>query len=308
MKKLMFFLYALLAGAPAPAMAPQVHFREVQVQGLRIAYREAGPTNGPVLLLLHGFPSSSHYFRTLMPLLADHYHLVAPDMPGFGFSEAPPSKDFAYTFVHLTEVIDAFTAALGLHKYAIYVFDYGAPVGFRLAVAHPERVTAILSQNGNMYEEGLGPGWELWQRYWLEPSTENRKAMRVLLQPERLRQLYLKGCVDPSRVAPEAYTLDSALLSLPGREEAQLDLFLDYRTNIALYPAFQAYLRARKPPLLAIWGRNDPIFLPAGAEAFTRDDPKAEVRLLEAGHFALETDAEPIADAIRGYLQKTLNS
>lgn len=306
MKTLLLLLSTLLVGTQAFAASPGVRHREIQVHGLRIAYREAGPADAPVLLLLHGFPTSSHYFRTLMPLLADRYRLVAPDLPGFGFSEAPPAKDFAYTFAHLTEVVDAFTEALGLHRYALYVFDYGAPVGFRLALIHPERVTAILSQNGNAYEEGLGSGWQLWRRYWQEPNAANREAMRILLQPERLKQLYLKGAADPSRVGPEAYTLDSALLKVPGREEAQLDLFLDYGTNVALYPAFQAYLRTWKPPLLAIWGRHDPIFLPPGAEAFPRDDPRAEVRLLEAGHFALETEAEAIAEAVRAFLDRTL--
>lgn len=297
----------LLPGVPTMATPlPQVHSREVTVRGVRVAYREAGPSAAPVVLLLHGFPSSSHYFRHLMPLLADRYHLVAPDLPGFGFSEAPPAGTFAYTFQHLTEVVEAFTEALGLRRYALYVFDYGAPVGFRLAMAHPERITALVSQNGNAYVEGLGPGWALWRRYWEEPTAENREAMRALLQPERLRQLYLRGAADPTLVAPEAYTLDSSLLLLPGREAAQLDLFLDYRTNVALYPAFQAYLRQAQPPLLAIWGREDPIFLPAGAQAFTRDVPGAEVRLLAAGHFALETDAPAVADAMRAFLDRVV--
>lgn len=297
-------LLIALALRAQPAPLPPVLHREVTVQGLRLAYREAGPEGAPVILLLHGFPSSSHYFRHLMPLLADRYHLVAPDLPGFGFSEAPPPSAFAYTFQHLAEVVDAFTEALALRRYAIFLFDYGAPVGFRLALAHPERVTAIVSQNGNAYAEGLGPGWALWRTYWNDPTQEHREAMRVLLQPERLRQLHLRGAREAALVPPESYALDSALLS--GREAAQLDLFLDYRTNVALYPAFQAYLRKAQPPLLAIWGRHDPVFLPAGAEAFRRDVPSAEVQFLDAGHFALETDAAAVAEAMRAFLGRVL--
>lgn len=304
MRALLLPLLLLLGARAQAASPPLVHFREVTVQGLRLAYREAGPADGPVILLLHGFPTSSHSFRRLMPLLADRYRVLAPDLPGFGFSEAPPPSAFAYTFQHLAEVVDGFTEALGVRRYALYAFDYGAPVGFRLALAHPERVTAIVSQNGNAYEEGLGPGWALWRTYWNAPTPEHREAMRVLLQPERLRQLYLRGARDASLVAPEAYALDRALLA--GREDAHLDLFLDYRTNVALYPAFQAYFRKAQPPLLAIWGRHDPIFLPAGAEAFRRDLPDAEVRFLDAGHFALETEAEAVAEAMRAFLGRVL--
>jgi pimeloyl-ACP methyl ester carboxylesterase len=245
-------------------------------------------------------------FRDLIPALADDYHVVAPDLPGFGFSDAPDRAQFKYTFDHLAGVIDRFTTVAGLARYAIYVFDYGAPVGFRLATRHPERTTAIVSQNGNAYEEGLSEGWNLIQRYWKEPTTENRAALRNFLTPEATRWQYVHGVQDESLVAPESYTLDSALLARPGNDEIQLDLFLDYASNVALYPKFQEYFRAKQPPLLAVWGKNDPFFLPAGAEAFKRDNRNAEVRFFETGHFALETHASEIAAAMRDFLTKKL--
>lgn len=281
---------------------PPVRHLSTEVDGLRLFYREAGAADAPVLLLLHGYPSSSHYFRRLMPLLADRYRLIAPDLPGFGCSDAPGHESWTYSFDHLAEVLEGFVARLGLERYALYIFDYGAPVGLRLALAHPERVTAIISQNGNLYREGLGPGWKLWEQYWRAPSAENRAAMRGLLSPARLKQLYLAGTRDPSLMGPEAYLLHDALLARQGNDEIQLDLFLDYRRNVELYPAFQSYLRAHKPPLLAVWGRHDPVFLPAGAEAFRRDLPEAEVHFLEAGHFALETEAETVAVLICVFL------
>ncbi len=279
-------------------------YRFADVDGLRIFYRDAGASSSPALLLLHGFPSSSHMFRELSPALADDYHLVAPDLPGFGFSDAPDRARFAYTFDHLADVIDRFTTVVGLDRYAIYVFDYGAPVGFRLATRHPERVTAIVSQNGNAYEEGLSQGWNPIQRYWKEPTPENRAALREFLAPGATRWQYLHGVPDESLVAPESYALDSALLARPGNDDIQLDLFLDYASNVALYPRFQEYLRTRRPPLLAIWGKNDPFFLPAGAAAFERDDPNAEVHLLDTGHFALETHHVAITAAIRDFLAR----
>lgn len=279
-----------------------VHCRTVDVDGITIFYREAGSADAPAILLMHGFPTSSHYFRHLMPLLATRYRVVAPDMPGFGFTETPDRSGFSYTFDHFTTVIDGFTGKVGLNHYALYLFDYGAPVGLRLALAHPDRVTAIVSQNGNMYVEGLGPGWKTWENYWNAPTAENREAMRALLVPERFRQLYLKGASDPSLIAPEAYALDTALLARPGIDEIQLDLFLDYRSNVELYPVFQKYLRDHNPPLLAIWGRHDPVFVAAGAEAFRRDLPDADIRLIEAGHFALETHSGEIALAMDQFL------
>jgi pimeloyl-ACP methyl ester carboxylesterase len=275
--------------------------RFLEVDGLRIFYREAGADTSPALLLLHGFPTSSHMFRNLIPALADDYHVVAPDLPGFGFSEAPDRAQFRYTFDHLADVIDRFTAVARLARYAIYVFDYGAPVGFRLATGHPERITAIISQNGNAYEEGLSEGWNPMQRYWKEPTPEHRAALRSFLTPEATKWQYVHGVQEESLVAPESYTLDSALLARPGNDEIQLDLFLDYASNVALYPKFQEYFRTRRPPLLAVWGKNDPFFLPSGAEAFKRDIPDAVVRFFGTGHFALETHAGEIAAAIRDF-------
>jgi pimeloyl-ACP methyl ester carboxylesterase len=279
-----------------------VRYRTVTVDGHRVFYRDAGEPTHPALLLLHGFPSSSHMFRNLIPLLADRYHIVAPDLPGFGFSDAPDRAAFDYTFDNLARVIEGFVDRVGLERYAIYVFDYGAPVGFRLALARPERVTAIISQNGNAYEEGLSDGWTPIRKYWQESTAANRDAIRQFLTPATTKWQYVHGVSDETLVAPESYALDSALLARPGNDEIQLDLFLDYASNIALYPKFHDYFRTKRPPLLAVWGRNDPFFLPAGAEAFKRDLPGAVVRLFDTGHFALETHVEEIAAAIRGFV------
>ena len=281
-------------------------YRDADVDGLKVFYREAGSKDSPTLLLLHGFPTSSHMFRNLIPALADRFHVVAPDLPGFGFSDSPDRKQFQYTFDNLAKIIDRFTQVLGLGEYALYVFDYGAPVGFRLALAHPERVTAIISQNGNAYEEGLSHGWNPIQKYWKQPTAENRAALRQFLAPETTKWQYVHGVEDMSLVAPEAYELDSALLSRPGNDEIQLDLFLDYASNVALYPKFQEYFRTKRPPLLAVWGKNDPFFLPPGAEAFQRDNPKAEVHFYDTGHFALETHYQEIGDTIRNFLSRNL--
>jgi len=276
--------------------------RHATVDGQKIFYREAGNPHAPTLLLLHGFPTSSHMFRNLIPLLADRYHVVASDLPGFGFSDVPDRARFKYTFDQLANVIDRFNTTVGLTRYAIYVFDYGAPVGLRLALAHPERVTAIISQNGNAYLEGLSEqGWNPIQKYWREPTAENRAALRSFLTLDTTRFQYVHGVADEMLVAPESYTLDAALLARPGIDEIQLDLFLDY-ANVALYPKFQDYFRRQRPPLLAVWGRNDPFFLPPGAEAFKRDIPEAEVRFFDTGHFALETHANEIGAVIRDFL------
>jgi pimeloyl-ACP methyl ester carboxylesterase len=240
------------------------HYHYATIDGLKIFYREAGAKDAPTLLLLHGFPTSSHMFRNLIPTLADRYHVIAPDLPGFGFSKSPGRNDFRYTFENLANVIDRFTEALGLNRYAIYIFDYGAPVGLRLALAHPERITAIISQNGNAYEEGLSQGWNPIQKYWKDSTPANRAALKDLLTPEATKSQYLHGVADATLVAPEAYELDSALLARAGNEEIQLDLFLDYASNVALYPKFQAYFRTHRPPLIAVWGKNDPFFLPHG--------------------------------------------
>jgi len=283
-------------------------YQHAIVDGSRIFYREAGLKDASSILLLHGFPTSSHMFRNLIPLLADRFHLVAPDLPGFGFSDAPHCKRFRYTFENLAKVIDRFTETLGLKRYAIYVFDYGAPVGLRLALAHPERITAIISQNGNAYEEGLSQGWNPIQKYWKEPTPENRDALRDFLTPEATKSQYIYGVKDSTMLAPECYALDSALLARPGNNEIQLDLFLDYASNVALYPKFQEYFRTKRPPTLAVWGNSDPFFVPAGAEAFKRDNPDTEVRFFETGHFALETHYLEISDAIRDFLDRKLTT
>ncbi len=282
--------------------------RRVHADGINIFYREAGSPEAPVVLLLHGCPSSSFQFRELIPRLADRYRVIAPDLPGFGFTEVPKERQYKYTFEGLAQSLLAFTEALRLTRYALYVFDYGAPTGFRLALAHPERVSAIVSQNGNAYEEGLGSAWEPIQRYWQNPSAENREALRPVLSPAAIRSQYTDGVTRPEEIAPESYTLDAALLARPGNEDIQLDLFLDYADNVKLYPAFQEYFRREKPPLLAIWGKNDAFFTPPGAEAFKRDIPSAAVQFLDTGHFALETHGEEIAAAMRQFLEPHLSA
>jgi pimeloyl-ACP methyl ester carboxylesterase len=283
----------------------KITYRAANVDGMKIFYREAGPTNAPTLLLLHGFPTSSHMFRNLIPLLADRFHIVAPDLPGFGQSDLPSRDAFGYTFARLAEVIGRFTEVVNLKRFAIYIFDYGAPTGLRIAIKHPERITAIISQNGNAYEEGLSDGWNPIQTYWREPTKANRDALRSFLAPETTVWQYTHGVSDTSMVSPDGYSLDNFYLARPGAHEAQLDLFLDYASNVALYPQFQAYFRNRQPPLLAVWGRNDPFFLPAGAEAYKRDIPSADVRFFDTGHFALETHCAEIAAAIRDFVGRT---
>jgi pimeloyl-ACP methyl ester carboxylesterase len=287
------------------ALIPATSVHRVEADGVTVFYREAGAPDAPVVLLLHGFPTSSFQYRELIPRLADKYRIIAPDLPGFGFTEIPESRQYKYSFDALAKTILAFTEALHLKHYALYVFDYGAPTGFRLAMAHPERVTAIVSQNGNAYEEGLGDAWAPIRRYWNEPTAANREAVREALSPEGLRSQYVDGVPHPERIAPEGYTLDAALIARPGNMDIQLDLFLDYANNVKLYPKFQEYFRTSKPPLLAIWGKHDPFFIPPGAEAFRRDNPNASVRFLDTGHFALETHVEEIAEAMRQLLART---
>jgi pimeloyl-ACP methyl ester carboxylesterase len=279
-----------------------IKYRSAEVDGLKIFYREAGAADAPVLLLLHGFPSASHMFRDLIPLLADRFHVVAPDLPGFGQSDMPAPSNFTYTFDHIASVIDRFTEVIGLKRFAIYVFDYGAPTGFRIAAKHPGRITAIISQNGNAYEEGLSEGWTPIRAYWQQPSQANRDALRAFLAPDMTRWQYTHGVADEATVSPDGLSLDNFYLARPGADEIQLDLFGDYKSNIALYPAFQNYFRTHKPPFLAVWGKNDPFFLPPGAEAFKRDIPGAVVRFFDTGHFALETHAAEIAAAMREFL------
>lgn len=277
-------------------------YRKVDVEGFNVFYREAGAQDAPAILLLHGFPSASHMFRDLIPLLAEHFHVIAPDLLGFGQSNMPDRGQFTYTFDNVARVVDRFTEIVGLARFAIYVFDYGAPIGFRLATWHPERVSAIISQNGNAYVEGLSDGWTPIRTYWEDPSQANRDALRAFLAPETTIWQYTHGVADPAGVSPDGYSLDNFYLARPGAHEVQLDLFGDYKSNVALYPEFQTYFRTHKPRLLATWGKNDPFFLPAGAEAFRRDVPDAVVRFFDTGHFALETHAVEIAEAIREFL------
>jgi pimeloyl-ACP methyl ester carboxylesterase len=281
---------------------PLTSIRKIEADGTQVFYRSAGDPSAPVVLLLHGFPSSSFMFRELIPRLADRYRVIAPDLPGFGFTEVPVEREYTYSFDALASTIEAFTEALKIKRYAIYVFDYGAPTGFRLAMAHPERVSAIISQNGNAYEEGLSSGWNPIQKYWKEPTAQNRAALHEFLTPEATKWQYIHGVSDPGSVPPESYTLDAALLERPGNKDIQLDLFLDYASNVRLYPKFQEYFRRSQPPLLAIWGKNDPFFLPAGAQAYRKDLPNAQIQFLETGHFALETHVVEIADAIKDFL------
>lgn len=282
-----------------------IRYHSVSVDGANIFYRESGATGAPKLLLLHGFPTSSHMFRDLIPLLADSFHVVAPDLPGFGMSPAPGGK---LTFDRIAQAIDRFTEVIGFDRYALYVFDYGAPTGLRLALKHPERVLAIISQNGNAYLEGLSDGWNPIRAYWENNSQANRDALRQFLTPETTVWQYTHGVLDPTTVSPDGYSLDNFYLSRPGMADVQLDLFGDYQSNVALYPKFQEYFRVRRPPLLAAWGKNDPFFLPAGAEAFRRDVPKATVQFFDTGHFALETHASEIATAIRSFLAASVKA
>jgi len=283
---------------------PLTSVHKIEGDGVKVFYRAAGEPSAPVVLLLHGFPASSFMFRELIPRLAKHYRVIAPDFPGFGFTEVPPERKYVYSFDGLATTIDAFTQALKINRYAIYVFDYGAPTGFRLAMTHPERVTAIVSQNGNAYEEGLADAWAPIQKYWASPTAENREVIRKnILTLDGTRWQYTHGVSDPESVPPESYTLDTALFERPGNKDIQLDLFLDYASNVRLYPQFQEYFRTSKPPLLAIWGKNDPFFLPAGAEAFRKDLPNAKVQFLDTGHFAIETHVVEIAAAVQEFLE-----
>lgn len=278
-----------------------ITYKKTKVEDCNIFYREAGKANNPAIVLLHGFPSSSVMFRELMLDMEADFHLLAPDFPAFGQTEAPPRDQFDYTFDHIARIIDGFITQAGLQKYALYVFDYGAPIGYRIAMWHPERITAIVSQNGNMYEEGLGPKWEARKAYWQHPTDELRRQFAAAYAPQTIIGQYTFGTPEGS-VGPDGYLLDSYYVSLPGRAEMQDDLILDYRSNVALYPAFQQYLRERRPRLLAVWGENDPSFIPAGALAFKKDQPEAEVHFVPSGHFALESHHQEIARLMREFL------
>jgi len=282
-----------------------VTYRTQIVGHCEIFYREAGPQDAPVILLLHGFPTSSHMFRDLIPALSDRYRLIAPDLPGFGQTKSPPRGSFDYTFDNLARVMQHFVDKIGLDRFALYVFDYGAPVGYRMASTRPERISAIISQNGNAYLEGLSDAWGPWQTYWREPTAANREACRASLSADTIRDWqYLTGA-DPRRLSPDGYTLDIAYMARPGAEDIQLDLILDYRNNLERYPEFQSYFRSWQPPFLAVWGSNDPAFLPAGATAYKRDIPGARVHLIDTGHFALETHADEIAAFVVRFLDES---
>ena len=288
-----------------PNSNPVVRYKHIEADGVRVFYREAGDPSAPVMLLLHGFPSSSHMFRDLIPLLAAHYRVIAPDLPGFGFTEVPEARGYRYSFDNLAITMGHFVDALKLTRYALYVFDYGAPVGFRLAVAQPQRVSALVSQNGNAYLEGLGDAWAPIRAYWAEPTAANREVIRnAVLSLESTRYQYLHGVERPELVAPESWMLDLLLMQRPGNDDIQLDLFLDYRNNLTLYPQFQAFFKAAQVPTLVIWGKHDPFFIPPGAHAYKTDNPNAVVELLDTGHFALETHAEHIAQRILAVLPR----
>lgn len=294
---------AVTGGAPQQSNVPVTTVHSIAAAGVQVFYRSAGDASAPAVLLLHGFPASSFMFRDLIPRLADQYHVIAPDLPGFGFTEVPEERKYTYSFEALAGTMKAFTDVLKLNRYAMYVFDYGAPTGFRLAMDRPEQVTAIISQNGNAYEEGLGDAWGPIRKYWSAPTGENREVLRQnILTFEGTRWQYTHGVANPDAVPPESYTLDTALLERPGNKEIQLDLFLDYASNVRLYPKFQEYFRTAKPPVLAIWGKNDPFFIPSGAEAFRKDLPNAQIQFLDTGHFAIETHAVEIATAIKEFL------
>jgi pimeloyl-ACP methyl ester carboxylesterase len=303
-------LPAHAAAAPSAVASAQlrapvtVHYRTATIEGVKVFYREAGPADGPVVLLLHGFPTSSHMFRNLIPALADRYHVIAPDYPGFGQSDAPDHTKFAYTFDHYADIVDALMGQLGARSYAMYVMDYGAPVGYRLALKHPERVTGLIVQNGNAYEEGLTDFWNPIRAYWADGSAEHREALSVLVAPETTKFQYTDGVRDLSRISPDNWVEDQALLDRPGNKDIQLDLFYDYRTNLPLYPKFQAFFRTRKPPTLIVWGKNDKIFPESGAHPYLRDLPDAELHILDTGHFALEDKLDEMAPLIHDFLDR----
>lgn len=295
------------ASGTVPGFAqPQVRYRTVSIDGIDLFYREAGPKDAPVVLLLHGFPTSSHMYRNLIPALADRYRVIAPDYPGFGQSAAPDRERFAYTFDHYAALIEKLTETLGAERYALYLFDYGAPVGLRLATRHPERVTALVVQNGNVYDEGIAGFWDPIKAYWASGGQAEREALRWLTSIQATTWQYTNGVKDVALVSPDAALLDQLGMDRPGNQEIQLDLFYDYRTNIPLYPAWQAYFRRHRPPALVVWGANDEIFVAAGAAPYRRDLPDAEIHMLDTGHFALETHGAEIAGRMRDFLARAL--
>jgi pimeloyl-ACP methyl ester carboxylesterase len=293
--------------ASATAVASKVHYQSVKIDGNSIFYREAGPKDAPALLLLHGFPTSSHMFRDLITRLADKYHIVAPDYPGYGYSDSPDHTQFAYTFDNYAAIVDKLTQQIGLTHFAVYVMDYGAPVGFRLASHNPDKITALIVQNGNAYDEGIGPFWDPIKAYWNTNASKEREGIRWLMLAKTTLWQYTNGVKDTTLVSPDARTLDQVFLDRPGNQEIQLDLFYDYRTNIPLYPQWQAYFRKYQPPMLIVWGKNDEIFIAPGAAPYKRDLPRAEIHMFDTGHFALETHGPEIAALIRDFLGRSVH-
>lgn len=300
--------HATLSSPPLQSEIALTHYRTVNVGGTDIFYREAGAATAPVVVLLHGFPTSSHMFRNLIPVLAQHYHVIAPDYPGFGQSGVPDRHTFDYSFAHYAAVVDSLLHTLGATRYALYVQDYGAPVGYRLALAHPERVSALVVQNGNAYEEGLRDFWKPLKAYWADGSSAHREALRAGLTPAATKSQYVGGVSDVSRIDPDNWVHDQALLERPGVDEIMLDLFKDYGSNVALYPQFQNFFRTRQPPTLIVWGKNDVIFPAEGARAYLKDLPKAELHIIDTGHFALEDKGSEIATLMMDFLRRTLTN
>jgi len=301
---------ATIAFAETPATTHQapatIHYRSMKIDGVNVFYREAGPADGPVVVLLHGFPTSSHMFRNLIPLLADRYRVIAPDYPGFGQSDAPNHTKFEYSFGHYADIVDTLLTKLGAANYSMYVMDYGAPVGYRLALKHPERVTGLIVQNGNAYDEGIRDFWNPIRAYWTSGAKKDREALDVLVAPETTKFQYTDGVRDLTRISPDNWVHDQALLDRPGNKDIQLDLFYDYRTNLPLYPQIQAFFRDRKPPTLIVWGKNDQIFPEEGAHPYLRDLSEAEFHLIDTGHFALEDKLDEMAPLIRSFLDRNI--
>lgn len=282
-----------------------MQFGKIKVDGINIFYRTAGKQSKPTLVLFHGFPSASHMFRDLMPMLEDDFYMIAPDYPGFGQSDAPDRAAFSYTFDHIADIMEAFLNQIGAERFYMYAFDYGAPIGFRIAARHPDRILGIVSQNGNVYREGLGKKWEARAEYWKNPTAELREQYKNAFAPDTVIGQYTFG-TEEGTVSPDGYSLDLYYSQvIQDYAEKQSDLIFDYQSNVKLYPAFQKYLRTCKPPLLAVWGKNDPSFIPAGAEAFLQDVPDAEIHLVNSGHFALESRCGEIAEYIKRWLEKT---
>ena len=291
----------MTTAAVLPELTSTVHYNTIRIGDIDVFYRDAGPRNAPVLLLLHGFPTSSNMFRNLIPRLAGSFRVIAPDYPGYGFSSMPDRKDFSYTFENMTTIVDKLLEKFDINAYSLYVMDYGAPIGYRLALRHPEKVTGLIVQNGNAYEEGLLAFWDPIKRYWNDATPENRAALTFMVSPETTKWQYQNGVGELTHLDPTTWTLDQALLDRPGNGEIQLDMLYDYGSNVPLYPQFQEFFRKHQPPTLIVWGKNDYIFPPEGAIPYKRDLPNVQTHLLDTGHFALETHGEEIASRIERF-------